>query len=110
MPDSEVCQVCRQSREWHNHHAPRHRFVGPNDSLENWGIEEPPTPPIVAARGGDMILRLALVKAGVISELDLTAAQVWMQEAQNHGMAVVVEAGEYKLVPVEEMLARLVKT
>jgi len=99
----DVCQVCHQSKEWHDTHRPHHIFVkfGEEPRLAE---AQPPTPPPL--RMGDPVLRLALIKAGVLREQDITEAEVWLREAANEGMAVVVVEGGYKLLSIEEWIDR----
>jgi hypothetical protein len=95
-----LCSTCGQSWQWHVDHTPRHEFTNPGEESR---VKDPP-PPVSAPRVGDPVLRLALIKAGVITELNLEEAQMWMNEAVVQGKAVMVAQGEYKLVDFAEMV------
>jgi len=100
-----ICQICHQPWEWHQSHKPRHEFVGTGDD-PRLGQAQAPAAPSTSMRG-DPVLRLALVKAGVISEADIAEAEVWVREAASSGQAVVVDGGQYGLVSVEDWIKRL---
>lgn len=99
-----ICQLCHQTEEWHREHHPKHAFVGPDDDPR---LHEDPGPekPSVSMRG-DPVLRLALVKAGVIEEGQISEAEFWVREAAAAGSAVVIEDGGFKLLTLEEWITR----
>ena len=97
-------QICQQTREWHDLHHPHHAFIEDGDDVRLGRAE---TPSAIPVNRGDPVLRLALIKAGVISEKDLTEAEVWLREASSSGKAVVVEEGEFKLISIEEWIKAL---
>jgi hypothetical protein len=100
----DVCQVCHQDEQWHMDHKPRHFFVREGEAPRLGEVIPPTAHP--STRIGDPVLRLALIKAGVLAEGDLSEADVWLRESANQGMAVIVEDGTYKLVAIEEWIAR----
>jgi len=71
-------------------------------------LAKPPEPPqpSVSMRG-DPVLRLAMLKMGVIKEGDLAEAETWIRAAAEQGMAVVVEHHQYHLVSIEEWIKSL---
>lgn len=97
-----ACQVCSQTEGWHIQHNPMHRFVAEGEAPR---LEEAPSPvmPSMTLRG-DPVLRLALIKLGVISEADLNEAEVWLRQAGEQNMAVVVEGHAFKLVSIEDWI------
>lgn len=99
----EICRICSQTKEWHKIHQPKHQFVGLNDSDS---LHEVPSPTPAPIKMGDPVLRLTLIKAKVITEADITESEVWLREAANQGKAVVVVDGEFKLLTIEEWIAR----
>ena len=56
---------------------------------------------------GDPVLRLALIKAGVITELNLAESETWLRTAAEQGMAVVLEEGEFHLVSIEDWIKHM---
>jgi hypothetical protein len=100
-----VCIVCLQTKEWHRVHHPKHKFVseGEEPKLEE---EQAPTSPSNSMRG-DPVLRLALIRAGVIDEAQVAEAEIWVREAAAQGGAVTIENGEYKLLTIEEWIGRM---
>lgn len=97
----ELCQICHRDEEWHRIHRPRHAFVGPDDDPRL--RLDTPTPPDMSVRG-DPVLRLAMVKAGVLTDMQIFEAEVWVRQAAERGMAVVVDNGEFKLLTIEEWI------
>jgi hypothetical protein len=57
----------------------------------------------------DPVLRLTLIKLGVLTEADLSEAEVWIRQAADQGLAVSVADGEFVLLSIEEWIARLAK-
>jgi hypothetical protein len=96
-----LCTTCAQPWQWHLDHKPRHEFTNPGEDSR---VKEPPAP-VTAPRLGDPVLRLALIKAGVIKELNLDEAQIWLNEAVQQGKAVVVVDGEFKLMDFADMVS-----
>lgn len=103
----EKCQVCHMTREWHEQHKPRHSYIADGDDPRLGQ----PTPPVQlpSALRGDPVLRLALVKSGVIPETAIQEAEVWVREAAASGQAVVVDGGEFKLISVEEWIKAMAR-
>ena len=97
-----ICQVCSQTEGWHRQHNPMHSFVAEGEA-PRLGVPPDPIPPPTTMRG-DPILRLALLKAGVITEPDLATAEKWMRTAAEQGMTVSVEDGEYKILSIEDWI------
>lgn len=100
-----MCQLCHQDEQWHREHHPKHAFVGPEDDPV-LSVDPGPKMPSVSMRG-DPVLRLALVKAGLIEEGQIQEAEFWVREAAEQGAGVVVEEGEFKLLSVNEWISRM---
>jgi hypothetical protein len=101
--DHALCSTCGNTWQWHQDHKPRHDFVNAGEEAKL----QQPTPPLPAPKSGDPILRLALIKTGVILEKDLDEAQLWLNEAIQQGKAVVVENNAYQLVDFAEQIQRI---
>jgi hypothetical protein len=105
---NDICNTCGMRRWWHEENQPRHEFT-----LDEAAIRLPqvpastPGPPQM--QSGDLVLRLALLKAGVITETNLTEAEVWVREAQRTGKALIVGDDGFVLESAEG-LAREVGT
>ena len=100
----DLCMVCRQTFQWHVENKPLHEFVREGEA-PNIRERQTPTPPVM--KGGDPILRLALIKAGVITEANLAVTETWIRQAADQGMMVAVVDGEFKLFSIEEWISRL---
>lgn len=98
----DLCGVCGQSRFWHSTHHPRHKFVARGEEmvLEEVGADASGAPSDAApALGGepptrrmppaDLVLRAALIRAGVISNDDL----LQMEFALQVGGEVLIQQG-----------------
>lgn len=103
------CGVCRQTRKWHMEYNPHHMFVEEGGKLQP--VPPPQVPQMQQPRMlGDMVLRLALLKAGVISDLDLAEAKLWIEKGAELGLAVMLELdGEtgtlrYRLMSIETIV------
>jgi hypothetical protein len=46
---------------------------------------------------GDPVLRLALMKLGIITPMSLDEAEMWMREASRQGKALTVTDGQFTL-------------
>ena len=101
----DLCQICRQDEDWHREHKPKHKFIaeGETPRLMEEPAEVTPTPGL----RGDPVLRLALLKAGVLTDMNLLEAEVWIREAANAGGAVVIEDGEFKVLSLEAWIAKM---
>lgn len=115
MAQDDRCRSCGQSKEWHEQNNPRHQFVPPDDSGPAVQLPDPPTPPPATATpriSGDPILRMALLKKGLLSQADIAEARTWMDEGFQRGLAVVVvpdveaEGGgfQYRLVELQHLI------
>lgn len=99
---SRICQVCSQTEGWHIQHRPMHSFVAEGEAPRL--AETPPPPQPVMNMRGDPVLRLALLKAGVITEQNLGEAEVWLRQAAEQNLAVVYEGETFKLVSIEDWI------
>ena len=102
------CITCGQTEDWHRDHKPRHTFT----TEAGTPLEETPSPapPPTVGGSGDPVLRLALLRAGVLTEENLSQATQWLQAARENGQAVLIlpdEAGDpqYHLVGLQEAMA-----
>lgn len=114
---TDRCQVCNQTLEFHHTNPLKHEFVDTGGQPAT--IEELPAsaarPSGSKAGGGsgDAVLRLALVKAGVITEADLEEAQMWYTVAEGGAALTLVpdpsQPGKliYELTPVAELARRV---
>jgi len=101
-PDmNDICDTCGLRRWWHEENNPSHAFVGEEGGPMR--VSEVPTrvSPPSSVTPGDLILRLALVKAGIVTEMQLTESEAWVREAARTGKALVVDQGEFLLDSVE---------
>lgn len=109
-----VCSSCGQSLEWHQKNNPHHEYT------ENGGGIRVPPPakeiPHPTLGGGDVVLRMALLKAGVLTEGHIKQAQLWVEKGAERGHALLVEAdpdhpGEnrFRLLSFEELASELVR-
>lgn len=101
MTTAVLCQLCHQDDQWHREHKPKHKFVGPDDD-PRLVMDVPPQPD--RSVRGDPVLRLALVKAGVVTDGDIMEAEILIRTAAEEGMAVVVEDGQYRLLSIEDWI------
>lgn len=103
----EICVVCSQTEAWHQEHKPKHAFTTEGGGPLSVAL---PTTQEAPVRGvGDPILRLALLKAGVLTEPDLAVAEEWMKAAREHGKVLMVIPGEglqaeYYLADLQEAM------
>ena len=97
----DICQVCRQTLRWHEENKPRHEFIRLGESPN---IHEREVPAPTPLKSGDPVLRMALMKLGVLTETDLTETETWIRHAAEQGMAVTVVEGEFKLLTIEEWI------
>lgn len=102
MTTQVLCTTCGQNEQWHHDHKPRHAFTNPGEETRR--VDQPaPTP---TPRSGDPLLRLVLMKKGLICQDDFDVAERFLSVAQQLNRAVLVEDGEYKLVDMAEFLQR----
>lgn len=78
----EICEVCGQNKDWHKEHKPRHEFTSAGGPL----VESQPEPDKAGAQrvplpGGDPVLRLALISAGVLTPGDIEKAERMLRAA-----------------------------
>jgi len=104
-----TCLTCGQSLEWHQQNRPHHEFSSESGAMK---VPEPTpeAPPTPIRNGGDAVLRMALLKAGVITEGQLKQAQLWVEKAAERGHALVVEPDpdwegerQFRLLSFEEL-------
>ena len=101
---SDLCW-CGQDADWHKRHSTRHKF----DSGEEPVMIPPEELSPTITKGGDPVLRMALVHAGVITEEQITQATQWVDAAREHSKALVLlpdEEGkmQFHLVDLTEAL------
>jgi hypothetical protein len=97
----DECQICRRPRSAHLAGKFRHAFVGLNESPslreddrphESGDSDRPASQgPVRNTMGGDPILRMALIRAGVITIEDLEAVE---KELRGAGIAVAETMGQ----------------
>lgn len=78
MSDQDICSVCKQSREWHKEHHPRHAFQSEGGVIEAAAPESsggPSSNPPAPRLPGDPILRALLIRKGLISAEELDAVE-----------------------------------
>jgi hypothetical protein len=104
IDDDEECAVCLQTWAWHKAAQPAHKFARAGEGLETRSSDlpteaeaRPQAPPAEIHIAGDPVLRLALVKKGLLTEMQLDEAEMWLREATRRGKALVVHDGEYRL-------------
>ncbi|MGH9907906.1 MAG: hypothetical protein ACRD8U_20245 [Pyrinomonadaceae bacterium] len=90
----DKCKVCGQDYKWHTEHDQQHTFVsvdqqGGLDQLGRKGQDKPLTtrdkPKPAIAFGFDPVLRIALLKKGIVSATDLVAAEQELRDATIRG-------------------------
>lgn len=91
----ETCRLCHKTREAHDGVDIKHQFVGlseaatlrkndaPQQSVDQ--VHPEPQGPVRSLTGGDPILRMALIRAGII-----TADQLAAVEAELKGVGIAV--------------------
>jgi hypothetical protein len=86
------CEVCQQTEEWHREHHPMHQFSPEGTEVRLTVPESPPEPPGQGhvKPGGDLLLRLTLIKLGLITQQELDHTQRAMELAVQQGKALVV--------------------
>lgn len=81
-------------------------------------MPEPPKEiPHPAIGGGDVVLRMALLKSGHVTEAQLKQAQLWVEKGAERGHALLVEPDpdnpeerRFRLLSFEELSEELVRT
>lgn len=97
----EKCRICQKPKALHLSGRIRHAFVGETDSTQlreddrphQSGAGDRPASqgPVRNTIGGDPILRLALIRAGVITIEDLEAVE---KELRGAGVAIAEAVGQ----------------
>ncbi len=112
MGGPDRCAVCRQDLTWHKENEPRHPFTpeGTQISLE---MPEPEVQHVPASYSGDLVLRLTLMKLGLITEKDLSHTRHMVELASQQKKSLVVVADsesrtgfKLSLMSLEDMLAQ----
>lgn len=98
-PANELCDSCGLRKWWHDQNSPEHPFRSVGDKGERFKQDQPPPPTPIQL--GDPIARVALIRAGVLTEMQLTEAEAWVREASRQGKALVVTHEGFELVEVE---------
>lgn len=108
MPKEPTCQLCQQTKSWHEEHKPHHLFNSDSDQLliqqssrevlapqpnprpgGPGPIYPPPSSPPQLSFPSDPVLRMALIEAGVLTTQDLDTAEKKLQALiPNGGMAM----------------------
>jgi hypothetical protein len=83
-----TCKVCGQTEEWHQEHKPMHEYSGDVGQIVVPEPKQPGKPPM---QRGDLVLRMALLKKGLITEVELGEAELWVEQAQLRNQALTVE-------------------
>lgn len=93
--DDRKCRTCGQTWAWHEEHKPRHKFVDADSDLPD-GLgpkaQKKGEKPAVIQKGwpSDPVLRIALVRKGILSMADIEAAEAELREAAGRGGGVVL--------------------
>jgi hypothetical protein len=105
----DVCRVCGQTRRWHMEHKPHHEF-----SIVS-AVPTLPKAEAVPTLRGDIVLRLTLMRKGLVSEVELEETRRLVERAAEFGRAVVLEPDpegitgwKFNLVTQEELIQRVV--
>lgn len=83
----EHCRVCGQTREWHMIHRPYHVFTNDSTRISLPGPPPQQRPMLV----GDMVLRLTLLKKGIVTDFELAETKLWFERAAEMGQVVILE-------------------
>lgn len=97
----DECQLCHRPKDDHGPGKIRHKFVGLNDSMSLQEDDRPHVTgdaqhpasqgPVRSLLGGDPILRLALIRKGLITSEELDKIE---QELKGAGIAVAEAVGK----------------
>lgn len=98
-PKNDICDDCGLRRWWHEQNETRHTFKLKDDKGPK--KLEPAPPPPKPMMLGDPVIRAALVKCGVLTEIQITEAEAWVREAARQGKALVIQEGSYTLKDAE---------
>jgi hypothetical protein len=109
----EKCFVCGQTRRWHMEHRPHHVFSTTSNTPQLPKEEQAePTRPRLQ---GDLVLRLTLLKKGLVSEAELEETRVWVEKAAEFGKAIILEPDpaamtgwRYRLATEEQLIQEMV--
>lgn len=105
MSEPRVCKMCGRDEDWHNVHRARHPFI-PKDSDAVMPLKPKKNQPdkadtkkkkvVLETREwpSDPILRIALVKKGILTQADIIAAEAELREAAASGSVIQVK-GRY---------------
>jgi len=112
----DLCLVCGQTRRWHMEHNPHHEFSSTSSTPqvpEQTKIKDPSSP--VGLRG-DVVLRLTLLRKGLVSEAELEETRFLVERAAEMGRALVLEPEQgsltgwrFNLVTQEELVKRMLE-
>lgn len=86
--DESKCRRCGQTEEWHRDNRPQHRFdteAGPL-TMDSQPGEKPRL-----NTSGDPILRIALIRAGILTPQEIDQAAKDFENAQSTGQPIVIE-------------------
>lgn len=104
---ADLCGACGRTRQWHRDNHPHHQFTS---ELEGRLEPEVRVQPPEKVTSGDAVLRLALVKAGVLTDSDLEVAERVLRLAQQHqNLAVMVNpvTHEYDILSIDDLAKKV---
>jgi hypothetical protein len=104
---SDLCGACGRTRQWHRDNHPHHQFVGDDGPLQAVEIK---SETLQRVTSGDAVLRLALVKAGVLTDEDLDQAEKMLRLAQQHqnvAVSVNPETRQYEMLSIDDLAKRV---
>lgn len=98
------CGRCGQTKAWHDANPTQHEFYPDGEAVGP--IQEPKEEPPPGR--GDLALRLALFKAGVITELQVDEAERWIAKGRELGRVLMLEPDEqgvlqWRLLTLEDL-------
>jgi len=102
------CAICENTWAWHQANKPQHAFMAEGEGGRLVPVSEIEQP----QAKGDLILRLALVKAGVITDADLNEAEQQVNKARELGRVLMLEPDaegvlQWRLLSMDELRAAL---
>jgi hypothetical protein len=110
----QVCAVCGQTRRWHMEHKPHHEFSV--DSTVPTVPQPKPQELQSPQLRGDIVLRLTLLRKGLVSEAELEETRSLVERAAEMGRALVLEpepgsltGWRFNLVTQEELVKRMLE-
>jgi hypothetical protein len=102
--ENSVCRICGQTFSWHQDNRPRHPFIEKHSdrvmplgkNKEEKKQQDKPKKVVLETREwpSDPILRIALVKKGILTQADILAAEAELREAAESG-GVIQVAGRH---------------